>query len=194
MHKGRLEAFSDAVIAIIMTIMVLELKAPHGATLAALQPLVPISLSYVLSFVYIGIYWNNHHHLLQATRHVNGSILWANLNFLFWLSLLPFTTAWMGENHFAQMPVLLYGMVLLLAAVAYYILTQTLLSRHGKDSVVAIALGQTFKEKVSLAIYILALPLCFINAWISLFSYVIVAALWLIPDRRIEKTLNNQDE
>jgi uncharacterized membrane protein len=189
MSKGRLEAFSDGVIAIIITIMVLELKVPHGADLTALRPLIPAFLSYVLSFTFVGIYWNNHHHLLHATRQVNGRILWANLHLLFWLSLIPFTTHWMGENHFATWPVALYGMVLLMAGTAYYILTRALIRHHGKASTIATALGSDFKGKISLGIYLLAITLAFENAWISCALYVLVAVIWLIPDRRIEKTL-----
>jgi uncharacterized membrane protein len=189
MGKGRLEAFSDGVIAIIITIMVLELKIPHESTVAALRPLIPVFLSYVLSFIYIGIYWNNHHHLLHAIRHVNGSTLWANLHLLFWLSLIPFVTAWMGENHFAALPVSLYGTVLLFNAIAYFILSRVLIASHGKDSALAIALGRDFKAKVSLVLYIVAIPLSFINSWLACVLYILVAVMWLIPDRRIEKTL-----
>jgi len=189
MSKGRLEAFSDGVIAIIITIMVLELKVPHGADLAALRPLLPVFLGYVLSFIFVGIYWNNHHHLLHATRQVNGRILWANLHLLFWLSLIPATTHWMGENHFAAWPVALYGVVLLMAGMAYYILTRALIRHHGKASTIAAALGTDFKGKISLVIYLLAIALAFENARISCALYVLVAVIWLIPDRRIEKTL-----
>lgn len=189
MGKGRLEAFSDGVIAIIITIMVLEMKVPHGAALVALRPLLPIFLSYVLSFIYVGIYWNNHHHLLQAVRQVNGRTLWANLHLLFWLSLFPFATAWMGENHFATVPVALYGLVLLLAALAYFILTRTLISEHGQDSALAMALGRDFKGKVSVGIYAVAIPLAFVKPWLACALYVLVAVIWLIPDRRIEKKL-----
>lgn len=189
MSKGRLEAFSDGVIAIIITIMVLELKVPHGADLTALQPLLPVFLAYVLSFTFVGIYWNNHHHLLYATRQVNGRILWANLHLLFWLSLIPATTHWMGENHFAAWPVALYGVVLLMAGTAYYILSRALIRHHGKTSTLATALGNDFKGKISLVIYLLAISLAFENAWISCALYVLVAVIWLIPDRRIEKTL-----
>jgi uncharacterized membrane protein len=189
MGKGRLEAFSDGVIAIIITIMVLELKVPHGADFAVLRPLIPVFLSYVLSFIYLGIYWNNHHHLLQAIRHVNGLTLWANLHLLFWLSLIPFVTGWMGENHFEAMPVALYGVVLLLAAIAYFILTRTLISHQGKDSTLAIALGKDIKGKASLVIYFLAIPLAFVNSWLACALYFLVAGIWLIPDRRIEKNL-----
>jgi uncharacterized membrane protein len=189
MEKGRLEAFSDGVIAIIITIMVLEIKVPHGADLEALRPLLPIFLSYVLSFIYLGIYWNNHHHLLQAVRHVNGRILWANLHLLFWLSLIPFVTGWMGENHFAALPVALYGIVLLFSAIAYFILSQNLVSHHGKDSTLAKALGKDFKGKISMVFYAVAIPLAFVNSWIACIIYIMVAIMWLIPDRRIEKTL-----
>ncbi len=190
MDKGRLEAFSDGVIAIIITIMVLEMKVPHGIDLAALDPLIPVFLSYVLSFIYVGIYWNNHHHLLQAARHINGRVLWANLHLLFWLSLFPFATGWMGENYFAALPVALYGAVLLLAAFAYFILTRTLVSLHGKDSVLAAALGRDFKGKVSVVLYAAAIPLAFVNSWFAGALYVLVAVMWLIPDHRIEKTLS----
>ncbi|MEH2163971.1 MAG: TMEM175 family protein [Nostoc sp.] len=191
MGKGRLEAFSDGVIAIIITIMVLEIKVPHGFDLAALRPLIPVFLSYVLSFIYIGIYWNNHHHLLQAVRQVNGRILWANLHLLFWLSLIPFVTGWMGENHFAAMPVALYGTVLLFAAIAYFILTRALISHHGRDSTLAIAVGEDFKGKKSVVFYAVAIPLAFLNSWFACALYVLVAIIWLIPDRRIEKTLTS---
>jgi TMEM175 potassium channel family protein len=189
MSKGRLEAFSDGVIAIIITIMVLELKVPRGANFVALRPLIPVFLSYVLSFIFLGIYWNNHHHLLQAVQRVNGHILWANLHLLFWLSLTPFVTAWMGENHFAAWPVALYGMVLLLAGFAYLILTRALIAHHGKGSALATALGRDFKGKVSLVFYAVAIPLSFVNSWFAGALYVLVAVMWLIPDRRIEKTL-----
>lgn len=190
MNKARLEAFSDGVIAIIITIMVLELKVPHGADLAALQPLLPVFGAYVLSFIFVGIYWNNHHHLLHATRQVNGRILWANLHLLFWLSLIPAATHWMGENHFAAWPVALYGVVLLMAGTAYYILTRALIRQHGKASTIATALGNDFKGKISLVIYLLSIALAFENAWISCGLYVLVAVIWLIPDRRIEKKLS----
>ncbi len=189
MSKGRLEAFSDGVLAIIITIMVLELKVPHGADLGALAPLVPVFLSYVLSFIYVGIYWSNHHHLLHAVRRVNGRVLWANLHLLFWLSLIPFVTGWMGENHFAAWPVALYGVVLLSAAVAYFILTRVLISHHGEDSALARALGKDFKGKVSVVIYAAAIPLSFVSPWLACGLYVTVAAIWLIPDRRIEQAL-----
>jgi len=188
MSKGRMEAFSDGVLAVIITIMVLELKSPHGASLAALRPLVPVLLSYVLSFVYIGIYWNNHHHLLHATERVNGATLWANLHLLFWLSLIPFTTAWMGENHLNSWPVAVYGIVLLLAGVAYYILTQTLIRLHGQDSTLATSIGADTKGKISIATYAVGIALAFVLPWIANLCYVIVAIMWLVPDRRIERS------
>jgi uncharacterized membrane protein len=191
MGKGRLEAFSDGVIAIIITIMVLEIKVPHEANLEALRPLIPIFLSYVLSFVNLGIYWNNHHHLLQAVRNVNGRILWANQHLLFWLSLIPSATAWMGETNFAKLPVSLYGIVLLLSGIAYFILSRSLVDHHGKDSTLAIALGSDFKGKVSLVVYALAILLSFVSSLVACLLYVLVAIIWLIPDRRIERTLNS---
>ena len=189
MHKARLEAFSDGVIAIIITIMVLELKVPHETGIAALRPLIPVFLSYVLSFVFVGIYWNNHHHMLQAAERVNGPILWANLHLLFWLSLVPFVTAWMGENHFAPVPVALYGCVLLMAGVAYTILTRVLIAYHGNESVLAVAVGSDLKGKASIAMYAAAIPLAFVNPALSGGLYVMVAILWLVPDRRIERTV-----
>ena len=192
MGKGRLEAFSDGVIAIIITIMVLEMKVPQGADLHALRPLIPLVLSYVLSFVFVGIYWNNHHHLLQAVRHVNGHVLWANLHLLFWLSLIPFVTGWMGQNHFAAWPVALYGAVLLSAGCAYFILTRTLIAHHGRESALATALGRDVKGKISLVCYAVAIPLSFVHAWLAWALYVLVAVMWLIPDRRIEKVLAQQ--
>ena len=190
MSKGRMEAFSDGVLAIIITIMVLELTIPHEADLAALLPLVPVFLSYALSFVFIGIYWNNHHHLLQATRQIDGRVLWANMHLLFWLSLIPFATGWMGENSFAAWPVALYGAVLLLAAIAYTILFRVLVALHGRDSVLGTALGRDVKGKVSLGIYIVAIPLALVNPWLACALYVLVAVIWLMPDRRIEKTMS----
>ncbi|MBW4469656.1 MAG: DUF1211 domain-containing protein [Stenomitos rutilans HA7619-LM2] len=189
MDKGRLEAFSDGVIAILITIMVLELKVPHETNLAALKPLVPIFLSYVLSFIYLGIYWNNHHHLFQAVQQVKGKVLWANLHLLFWLSLIPFVTGWTGENHFAALPVALYGIVLLFSAIAYFILSRMLIATHGKDSTLATAIGQDFKGKVSVVIYALAILLSFLNPWAACLLYVLVAVMWLIPDRRLENAL-----
>ena len=191
MTKGRLEAFSDGGIAIIITIMVLELKVPHGEDLAALRPLIPIFISYVLSFVFIGIYWTNHHHLLHAVDRVNGSILWANLHLLFWLSQVPFVTGWMGENHFASAPTALYGCVLLMSAIAYYLLVRAILAHHGRDSRVAAALGSDFKGKVSVVIYVIAVGLAlFVNRWLAYALYALVAVMWFVPDRRIERTLN----
>lgn len=190
MSKGRLEAFSDGVIAIIITIMVLELKVPQGADFLALVPLIPIFLSYVLSFVFIGIYWSNHHHLFQAVHHVDGRVLWANLHLLFWLSLTPFVTAWMGENGFSAWPVALYGTVLFLAGSAYFILARALIALHGNNSVLAIALGRDLKGKLSLVFYAGAIPLSFVYVWLACALYVLVAVIWLIPDRRIEKTLS----
>jgi len=189
MSKNRLEAFSDGVLAIIITIMVLELVVPHEANLSALRPLIPIFLSYVLSFVHLGIYWNNHHHLLQATQQIDGRVLWANLHLLFWLSLIPFVTGWMGENEFAAWPVAFYGMVLLFSAIAYFILSQILVSIHHRDSVLGTAVGRDVKGKISVVIYILAIPLAFVSPWVAGGLYVLVAVMWLIPDRRIEKTL-----
>jgi uncharacterized membrane protein len=189
MTKGRMEAFSDGVLAIIITIMVLELKVPHGADLAALEPLVPVFLSYVLSFVYVAIYWNNHHHLLQAVKQVNGPILWANTHLLFWISLFPFATAWMGENHFATLPVAMYGVVLLCAALAYTVLVRTLLKHHEKDSVLAKAIGSDFKGNISLALYVAGIGLSFVAWWLGALVYAAVACIWLVPDTRIEKTL-----
>ena len=190
MSKGRMEAFSDGVIAILITIMVLELKVPREADLVALLPLVPVFLSYVISFLFLGIYWSNHHHLLQAIKHVDGRILWANLHLLFWLSLVPFVTGWVGENNFASWPVACYGVVLLFAAIAYFILTRVLIALHGRDSVLATAVGRDFKGKVSVVIYLSAIPISFVNSWFAFALYALVAVMWLIPDRRIEKTLS----
>ena len=189
MGTGRLEAFSDGVIAIIITIMVLELKVPHGAELDVLRPLIPVFISYVLSFVFIGIYWNNHHHMLHAAGKVNGRILWANLHLLFWLSLIPFVTGWMGENHFAALPVALYGAVLLMAGLAYFVLARALAAHHGSDSKLAMALGKDIKGIASLVIYAAAIPLSFVNPWIAFALYVVVAIIWFIPDRRIERVI-----
>src|SRR2546428_14079358 len=187
MSKGRLEAFSDGVIAILITIMVLELKVPQQAGLAALRPLIPIFFSYALSFVFLGIYWSNHHHLLQATQHVDGRVLWANLHLLFWLSLIPFVTGWMGENHFTACPVPLYGTIMLSAAVAYYLLTLAAMALHASNSALATALGRDFKGKVSIVIYLVAIPLAFLNSWFAGSLYVLVAVMWLVPDRRVEE-------
>jgi uncharacterized membrane protein len=189
MTKSRLEAFSDGVLAIIITIMVLELTIPHTPDISALRPLAPKLLSYALSFLFLGIYWNNHHHLFQAVHRVDGRVLWANLHLLFWLSLTPFVTGWMGENRFAPWPVAMYGAVLLLAAIAYYILVRALIALHGNDSVIATAVGSDFKGKISVVIYIIAFMLAFVNAWFACALYLLVAIIWLIPDRRIEKAL-----
>ncbi len=189
MGKARFEAFSDGVIAVIITIMVLELKAPHGTDVAALLPLVPVFLSYVLSFIYVGIYWNNHHHMLHAVQRINGRSMWANLHLLFWLSLIPFVTAWVNENHFASLPVALYGAVLMMSGTAYYILERTLITHHGADSALARAMGNDYKGIVSVVIYAAAIALAFLNPWISCALYVLVAAMWFIPDRRIENTV-----
>jgi uncharacterized membrane protein len=191
MSKGRLEAFSDGVIAVIITIMVLDLRAPQDGTLFALGPLLPKFLSYVLSFVFLGIYWNNHHHLWQAVKGVNGSVLWANMHLLFWLSLIPFATSWMGE-HFSTIPVALYGVILWMSALAYYIMVLILLAHHDKDSLLASAIGNKQKEMLSLYIYTAAIPLAFVAAWISALLYVVVAVIWLVPDRRIETRLRKQ--
>jgi uncharacterized membrane protein len=189
MSKTRLEAFSDGVIAIIITIMVLELKAPEHADLAALKPKLPAFLSYVLSFVYVGIYWNNHHHMLQSTRHVTGGILWANLHLLFWLSLFPFATAWVGQNHFEPTPTAAYGVILLFAAIAYVILQARIIKNQGPHSILATAVGRDRKGKLSMVLYCAAILLSFIHPWISNGIFVLVAAIWFIPDRRIERTL-----
>ncbi len=187
MTKTRLEAFSDGVLAIIITIMVLELKAPHGDTLDALAPLLPVALSYVLSFVYIGIYWNNHHHMLHSAHRINGQVLWANLHLLFWLSLFPFATAWMGENHFATWPVAVYGVVAFMSGVAYFILARALVGVHGESSEFAVALGADVKGKLSVVIYAAAIGLSFASPWLGIALYVAVAAMWFIPDRRFER-------
>lgn len=187
MGKGRLEAFSDGVLAIIITIMVLELKIPHGDDLKSLSSLFPIFISYVLSFIYIGIYWNNHHHMMHAAQHVNGNIMWANMHLLFWLSLVPFATGWMGENHFTTLPVAVYGMVLFMAGISYFILARTLVKYHGADSTLALAFGKDQKGKWSVYIYAIAIALAFVNPWISMALYTIVASVWFIPDRRIAR-------
>jgi uncharacterized membrane protein len=191
-QKNRVEAFSDGVLAIIITIMVLELKVPHGVQLAALRPILPVFLSYVLSFIYVGIYWNNHHHLFHTVKQVNGSILWANLHLLFWLSLFPFTTGWMGENHLAPTPAAVYGCVLLMAAIAYYILQRAIIARQGRESLLASALGWDWKGKVSPVLYLSAIPLAFVSPWIASGLYALVALLWFIPDRRIERVLEKR--
>jgi len=192
MKKSRLEAFSDGVIAIIITIMVLELRAPHAPTIAALQPLLPVFASYVVSFVYVGIYWNNHHHLWQAVDHVNGPVLWANLHLLFWLSLFPFVTSWAGESGFATVPVAIYGVVLLCAGAAYTILVRTLVGLHGRSSLLARAVGADFKGNMSLLLYSVAIALAFLQPWLSCALYVVVAIIWLVPDRRIERILTSK--
>ena len=193
MEKNRLEAFSDSVIAIIITIMVLELKVPvkvmPAVELSDLKDLLPVFLSYVLSFIYVGIYWNNHHHMFHSTRHVTGGILWDNLHLLFWLSLFPFTTAWMGENHLAPVPAAVYGFVLLMAAIAYYILQRTIIAQQGPGSLLAAAIGKDWKGKLSPILYFIAIPLAFVSPWVSSGLYVLVAFLWLVPDRRIERVL-----
>ena len=194
MKSTRLEAFSDGVLAIIITIMVLELKVPHAVELAALKSVLPVFLSYVLSFIYLGIYWNNHHHLFQATERVSGGILWANLHLLFWLSLFPFTTHWMGENHLAATPTAVYGFVLLMAAIAYYVLERTIIARQGRKSLLAVAIGKDWKGKLSPVLYLAAIPLAFVKSWIAGGIYVFVALLWLIPDPRIERALKKRGE
>jgi uncharacterized membrane protein len=192
MNKTRLEAFSDGVFAILITILVLELKIPHGDDLESLRPLLPVFLTYILSFVYLGIYWNNHHHMLQATKHVNGKILWANLHLLFWLSLIPFTTGWMGENHFAALPTAVYGIVLFCTGVSYNILQAFIVKHHrGENDELADAVGRDFKGKISVFLYLIAVVAAFWNQWISDALYVIVAAIWFVPDPRIEKRLEH---
>src|SRR5436309_12442742 len=189
MGKGRLEAFSDGVIAILITIMVLELKIPHCDTIAALAPLLPVFLTYVVSFVYLGIYWNNHHHMLHATTRINGKILWANLHLLFWLSLVPFATGWMGQNHFSSTPTAIYGGVLLAAGIAYFLLQNAIIEDQGPGSKLAAAIGQDLKGKISPVIYAIAIPLAFVREWLADALYVTVALLWLVPDRRIESKM-----
>lgn len=190
MNKGRLEAFSDGVMAIIITIMVLEIKVPHGHELADLKPLIPAFLSYVLSFIYIGIYWNNHHHMMHTVKQVTGDVLWANLHLLFWLSLVPFVTGWMGENNFSSAAMGLYGVVLLMASIAYYILQGRIVKNHGKDSVLAKAIGKDLKGKISPILYIIGIIFSSMNPWVAGFMYVLVAFIWLIPDKRIEHIIN----
>jgi uncharacterized membrane protein len=189
MSKGRLEAFTDGVIAIIITILVLEFRPPHEANLAALRPLIPTALSYVLSFIFVAIYWNNHHHLMHAVKQVDGRVLWANVHLLFWLSLTPFATAWMGDTHFATLPVATYGIDLLMAAVAFTILVRALIARHGPNSTIARAIGGDRKGRISLGFYATAIPLAFVNRWIAMGCYVTVALIWLVPDARIERIL-----
>ena len=191
MNKGRLEAFSDGVFAVIITFMVFNIKVPSSATLGALLEVLPIFLSYVLSFLYVGIYWNNHHHLLQAAEHVSGKILWANLHLLFWLSLAPFATAWMGQNHQASTPAALYGVILLFAGIAYYVLTRTLVADHSKESALAVSVGKDKKGLWSIAIYVIAIPLAFWRTWAAYVCYVLVAVVWLLPDTRIEKVVHD---
>ena len=193
MNKNRLEAFSDGVLAIIITIMVLELKIPHSAEFSALKPIIPLFLSYLISFIYIGIYWNNHHHMMHAAEKVSGKILWANLHLLFWLSMVPFVTAWMGENHFAPTTLALYGMVLLMAAIAYYILEMSLIHHHGPDSLLSKAVGKNKKGQWSVALYIIGISTSFFSQWISGAMYILVAIMWLIPDMRIEKAVEEKD-
>ncbi|NDP26015.1 MAG: DUF1211 domain-containing protein [Flavobacterium sp.] len=190
MNKNRLEAFSDGVLAIIITIMILEIKTPEKDSFESLKPLIPVFLSYVLSFVYIGIYWNNHHHMLQATKKVNGSILWSNLFLLFWLSLIPFATSWIGSQHFSAVPMSVYGFILLMCAISYFILQNKIIKLEGKDSVLNRAVEKDRKGKISLACYILAIPLSFVSPWISGLLYIAVALIWIIPDPRIEKQIN----
>ena len=189
MGKSRLEAFFDGVVAVIITILVLELKVPHGVSIDALSPLIPVFLSYVLSFVYLGIYWNNHHHMMHATHTATGSMLWANLHLLFWLSLIPFTTGWMGENHLATLPAAAYGLVLLMAGIAYWILQQRIIASQGKGSLLKKAIGNDWKGKLSPAMYVAAIVLAFLSPWISVAIYVFVALMWVVPDKRIERVL-----
>ena len=193
MGKGRLEAFSDGVIAIIITIMVLELKVPRGAHPSALAPLLPVFFSYVLSFVYVGIYWNNHHHLLHSVQHVSGSMLWANLHLLFWLSLFPFVTGWMGENHFSPVPTALYGVVLFMAALAYWILQHAIIRTQGQASILAMAIGRDLKGKLSPVLYVMAIALAFVRTWMADLLFVLVAVAWIVPDRRIERLMARRD-
>jgi uncharacterized membrane protein len=194
MGKNRMEAFSDGVLAIIITIMVLEMKVPHSADLQALRPVLPVFLSYVLSFIYVGIYWNNHHHLLHSTHKVTGGILWANLHLLFWLSLFPFATGWAGENHLASLPTAVYGVVLFMAAIAYYILQSMIIRQQGRDSLLAVAVGKDWKGKLSPILYLSAIGLSFVNPWIATGIYVLAALIWFVPDRRIERALAQHPE
>ena len=192
MNKSRLEAFSDGVLAIIITIMILEIKIPHGQELSDLQPIIPALFSYVLSFIYIAIYWNNHHHMMHTVKHVTGDILWANMHLLFWLSLVPFATGWMGENHFAAMPVAVYGIILLLAAIAYYILQTRIIKNHGADSILAKAIGNDIKGKISPILYSIAIASCWLTDWLAGAIYLLVALIWLVPDKRIEIIFKNE--
>ena len=193
MQKNRLEAFSDGVLAIIITIMVLELKVPHGIDLAALKPKLPVFLSYVLSFIYVAIYWNNHHHLFHSAKHVSGGILWANMHLLFWLSLFPFATGWIGENHLAPIPTALYGFVLLMAGVAYYLLERAIIAKHGRDSLLARAVGRDWKGRLSVLLYLSGIPLSFVSPWIASGFYIAVALMWFIPDPRIERAVKEYE-
>lgn len=194
MNRTRLEAFSDGVLAIIITIMVLEIKVPHGNDFEVLKPLIPVVISYILSFIYIGIYWNNHHHMMHTVKHVNGGILWANLHLLFWLSLVPFVTGWIGENHFDPIPMAMYGTVLLMAAIAYFLLQTQIIRSQGKDSLLARAVGNDIKGKMSPILYSLAIASNFFSQWISGALYILVALIWLIPDKRIEIIIRSESE
>ncbi|MCB0459343.1 MAG: DUF1211 domain-containing protein [Flavobacteriaceae bacterium] len=187
MNKGRMEAFSDGVLAIIITIMVLEIKVPHGNDFENLTPLIPVFLSYILSYIYLGIYWNNHHHMMHTVKKVSGGVLWANLHLLFWLSLIPFVTGWMGENNFAQRPMALYGFILLMSAVAYYILQLQIIKTNGEDTILSEAVGKDIKGKISPILYIIGIAFTWINTWVSGILFTLVAFMWLIPDKRIEK-------
>ena len=193
MTKNRLEAFSDGVLAIIITIMVLEIKVPHSAELRAIEPLLPIIISYILSFIYVGIYWNNHHHMFHTVHRVSGGTMWANLHLLFWLSLIPFTTAWMGESHFAEAPMAMYGVVLFMNAIAYWVLQRTLIVKHDNHDLLARAVGKDLKGKLSPVLYLVAIPCAFVSPWIAGAIYTLVAFLWLVPDRRIERTLESEE-
>lgn len=192
MKTNRLEAFSDGVLAIIITIMVLELKAPEEVTIEALIPLLPVLISYFISFIYLGIYWNNHHHLFQITERVNGKVLWANLNLLFWLSLIPFATSWVGENHLESGPIAFYGVILLMASIAYFILQTIIIKHHKEDFILRKAIGKDFKGKLSTALYIVGLAMSFINSWVAIACYLIVAIIWIVPDKRIEQNINEK--
>lgn len=193
MHKGRLEAFSDGVFAILITIMVLEIKVPQGSDLNSLIPVIPIVLSYILSFIYLAIYWNNHHHMLYTVKHITGDIMWANLHLLFWLSLVPFVTGWVGENNFAQIPMLFYGIILFMAGTAYYILQSRIIRNHGRDSILSKAIGIDYKGKISPILYLFAIFSCFLSSWIAGSIYILVALIWLIPDKRIELILKSEN-